>query len=281
MEKKTQKKKKHPDLDEIPELIVEVDRHISNRIKNMVTANMQTDDEIASSVSFDTESALCGNCITQVVDGISCDFCERWFHYEEECSGVKNAENKILENEHILYVCDDCNKTNKSKKEMQKTNCNINNQKLNELKAQFHQMYDLMNNMAQGLYHQIEELAKQVSSNKEETEENKRVKSYAKKLKTKNTLVIKSNDGDNKATQKKKAIMSKITTQVDEVKDSKVGHLIVKFANKEKLENATKEFEENKNEINISGRKRKNEAENQVCNVNTDVDNVTQDIKEK
>ena len=41
-----------------------------------------------------------------------------------------------------------------------------------------------------------------------------------KKLKTNNTLVIKSNDGDNKAVQKKKVIMSKITTQVDEVKDS-------------------------------------------------------------
>ena len=58
-----------------------------------------------------------------------------------------------------------------------------------------------------------------ISSNKEETEENKRVKSYAEKLKTKNTLVIKSNDGDKKATQKKKAIISKITTQVDEVKE--------------------------------------------------------------
>ena len=32
-----------------------------------------------------------------------------WFHYEEECSGVENAENKILENKPILYVCDDCN----------------------------------------------------------------------------------------------------------------------------------------------------------------------------
>ena len=62
---------------------------------------------------------------------------------------------------------------------MQKTNCNINNQRLNELKAQFSQMYDLMKNVVQGLYHQIEVLAKQVSSNKEETEENKRVKSHA------------------------------------------------------------------------------------------------------
>ena len=76
------------------------------------------------------------------------------------CSEVENAENK-----HILYVCNDCYKAKKSKKKMQKTNCNINNQKLNELKAHFHQIYDLMNNMAQGLYHQIEELAKQVGSN--------------------------------------------------------------------------------------------------------------------
>ena len=58
--------------------------------------------------------------------------------YEEECSEVENAKNKqILKNKHILYVCDDCNKTRKSKKEMPKTNCDINNQKLNELKADF------------------------------------------------------------------------------------------------------------------------------------------------
>ena len=89
----------------------------------MATANMQTD-EVDGSVSSDT-----GHCIMQVVDGISCNFCERWFHYEEECSGVKNAENKILKNEHILYVCDDCNMAKKSRNEMQKTNCSINNHK--------------------------------------------------------------------------------------------------------------------------------------------------------
>ena len=36
---------------------------------------------------------------------------------------------------------------------MPKTNCDINNQKLNELKADFDQMHQQMNNMAQGLYH--------------------------------------------------------------------------------------------------------------------------------
>ena len=108
------------------------------------------------------------------------------------------------------------------------------------------------------------------------------MKSYAEKLKTKNTLVIKSNDGDNKATQKKKAIMSKITTEIDEVKDSKVGHLIVKFADKEKLENAREEFEENMDEINISVvEKEKIKPIIKVCNVFTDVDNVIEDIKER
>ena len=143
-------------------------------------------------------------------------------------------------------------------------------------------MHQQMNNMAQGLYHQIEELVKQVSSNTEETEENQRVKSYAEKLKTKNTLVIKSNDGENKAVQKKKAIMSKITTQVDEVKDSKVGHLIVKFADKEKLENARKEFEENIGDINISVlEKEKRKPKIKVCNVDADVDDVIEGIKER
>ena len=94
--------------------------------------------------------------------------------------------------------------------------------------------------------------------------------------------MIKSNDGDNKAVQKKKAIMSKITTQVDEVKDYKVGHLIVKFADKEKLENARKEFEENINDINISVvEKEKIKPKIKVCNVDADVDDVIEDIKEK
>ena len=126
--KKKQKKKKDRDVDEIQKLILTVDRHITNRIKSMATANMQTDGEMDNSATSDnTESAFCGHCKTLVGDGICCDFCEMWFHYEEECSGVENAKNKqILENEHILYVCDDCNQTRKPKKEMLKTNYDIN-----------------------------------------------------------------------------------------------------------------------------------------------------------
>ena len=66
------------------------------------------------------------------------------------------------------------------------------------------------------------------------------------------------------------------------MKDSKVEHLIVKFADKEKLENARKEFEENKDEINISVvEKQKRKPKIKVCNVDTDVDNVIEDMKER
>ena len=85
-------------------------------------------------------------------------------------------------------------------------------------------MYDPMNNMVQGLYHQIELLAKQVSSNKEESCKNKRVKSYAEKLKTKSSPHWWSSPMmDITKQRRKKGIVSKIATQVDEVKDSKVG----------------------------------------------------------
>ena len=84
-----QKKKKDCDNDEIEKLLLE--------IKSMATANMQTDDKLDSSATSDnTESALCGHCRTLVGDGICCDFCEVWFHYEEECSGVENAKNKQI-----------------------------------------------------------------------------------------------------------------------------------------------------------------------------------------
>ena len=84
---KKQKKKKDRDIDEIEKLILE--------IKSMATANMQTDDELDRSATSDnTESALYGHCRTLVGDGICCDFCEMWFHYEEECSEVENAKKK-------------------------------------------------------------------------------------------------------------------------------------------------------------------------------------------
>ena len=73
--------------------------------------------------------------------------------------------NKFKKNEHILNVCDDCNETRKSKKEKPKTNYDINNQKLNVLKADFRQMYQ--QNEQHGTRTVPRWNKKQVSSNKE------------------------------------------------------------------------------------------------------------------
>merc|ERR1712035_74207 len=66
-------------------------------------------------------------------------------------------------------------------------------------------------------------------------EEEKDVKvTYASKLKSKNTLVIKSTESTTKAADNKLAIMSKISSNVEQVKTSKQGHLVVNFADNDK-----------------------------------------------
>ena len=82
------------------------------------------------------------------------------------------------------------------------------------------------------MYNQLEEMIIKVNNKNREMHENKRVQTYAEKLNTKNMLVIKSNNGNGKAADNKKKIMSKIKTQVEEVRETSEGHLIVNVANK-------------------------------------------------
>ena len=129
-EKKNRKKKKYSDLDEIYELLEEVDRHITNRNKNIVTVNMQTD-EVAGLVSSDTESELCGHCVMHVCWNFL------WFLWKMVSlrRGMFRSEKCWKQNfrklTHPLCMRWLQHITKKSKNEMQKTNCNINNQKLN------------------------------------------------------------------------------------------------------------------------------------------------------
>ena len=70
-----------------------------------------------------------------------------------------------------------------------------------------------------------------------------KTKSYADSLKTKKVLLIKANQENQKAADKKKAIMSKIATPVEEVKTTRHGHLYVRFDDTIKLEEAKRELE--------------------------------------
>ena len=104
--------------------------------------------------------------------------------------------------------------------------------------------------------------------------------SYAEKLKkTKNTLVIKSSV-EGKAVEKKKEIIEEIKTQVEEVKESREGHLIVNFANKERLEQAKKDLEPSKGVINILvNEKGKLKPKIKICDVPSDDDDLIKGIK--
>ena len=77
-------------------------------------------------------------------------------------------------------------------------------------------------------------------------------------------LLVKSTLEDGRAASEKKEIMSKIKTPVEEVKETKDGHVLIRFEDRNKLKKAKSEFElghhhdnniiANKKKINISRR---------------------------
>ena len=106
-------------------------------------------------------------------------------------------------------------------------------------------------------------------------------KTYAESLKTKKVLLIKSTQDENKAADKKKQIMSKITAQVEEVKETNDGHLFVRFADRSNLEKAKQELEaDEENEISVN-EKGKLKPKIKVVNVQKDEEDIIHSIKMK
>ena len=113
-------------------------------------------------------------------------------------------------------------------------------------------------------------------------QENKAEHTYASKLKTKNTLVIKSTEDTSKAVDHKKDIMSNISTQVEQVKSSKKGHLVVKFDSKAKLEEAKNDLDSVKDHIKVSVDENiKYKPKIMVCDVDDSEDDINGSLKEK
>ena len=113
-------------------------------------------------------------------------------------------------------------------------------------------------------------------------QENKAEHTYASKLKTKNTLVIKSTEDTSKAVDHKKDIMSNINTQVEQVKSSKKGHLVVKFDSKAKLEEAKNDLDSVKDHIKVSVDENiKYKPKIMVCDVDDSEDDIIGSLKEK
>ena len=105
-------------------------------------------------------------------------------------------------------------------------------------------------------------------------------RTYAESLKTNNILLIKSNDVS-KPVEKKKAIMSKITTPVENVKETRDGNLAVNFADRSTLEEAKLEFDrDDTNNITVN-EKTKIRPKIKLVNVSKDEEDIINSIRVK
>ena len=176
----------------------------------------------------------------------------------------------MIEIKNVLYLCKSCEEEGQNGKK--DTHCCQN--EIRKINGELSHIKSMLTNALDT----IKQLINKVDNNKNEEEE-KRVKTYADTLKTKNILVVKSNNQEDKAANNKKVIMNKITTPVDRVKQSNEGHLIINFADKDKLNAAKGELEAKKDEINISiNEKEKLWPKIKLCNVPSDDDDVREGI---
>ena len=103
-------------------------------------------------------------------------------------------------------------------------------------------------------------------------------------LKKKNTLVIKSTVDTSRASDCKKDIMKKISSNVEQVKTSKMGHLVINFADEDKMEDAKSDLDKVKDDINVTvDRKDMLKPKIQICDVDEDEDEdeIIDTIKDK
>ena len=225
---------------------------------------------------LDTSAEPCAHCGTIVdnnSDGVSCQICEKWYHYDT-CSGISSEFKELVDNPNIWFVCNTC-KDHDISQLRKSTNSKLIEGKLDEL---------LINSeVISGIIQDSAVVTRTVANNLEEmdckikTVSGKR--SYAETLKTKKALVIKCADETLKAADKKKAIMEKITAPVEEVKMTKEGHLYVRFEDKSHLEKARNEFEADGN-LSVS-EKGKLKPKIKLVNVPKDEDDILDNIKKK
>ena len=187
---------------------------------------------------LDTSAVPCSHCHTMVdVDGVSCQICDKWFHSEPECSGIDSKFKDLIENPNIWYVCDTC-KDRDFSQPRECTNTKMVENKLDELLHYSHTMYNIIEDnakMTRSVANNIGEMESKIDE-VDKTVSGK--KTYAESLKTKKALVIKCANENQKAVDKKKSIMEKITVPVEEVRNTKEGHLYVRFDDKSYLEKA-------------------------------------------
>ena len=241
------------------------------------------------------DESLCGTCSSKVDVGISCEGCETWFHLTLKCSGIKKSKSDpddILNSPRISYHCKNCKPISKADLTMMR---NELKGEMDQMKTQLqlvldqlHCMQQSQNQTGKDVKNDLEQINRKLDSggvNSAVGGVNPVVggkKTFADTLKTKNVLIVKSTQENEKAADSMKMIMSDISTPVEKVKPTKDGHLIVNFASKNDLEEAKKELEDNKDQHKVSvTMKNKMKPKIKIVNVSKDDDNIIESIKMK
>ena len=223
------------------------------------------------SEELDESATPCGHCIASVTDdGVCCDICKTWYHLDKHCSNIDDKFRELLNSNNIWYVCKNCENLDGSKLG-NTTNTKAIKEDLEMLKTNT----DMMTMMLQDTAQKIDKVDKEMKV------ESKKVKSYAETLKTKKVLLIKSTRNEGRAADEKKAIMRGITTPVEEVKETKDGHLFIRFADKNGLEKAKKEIENKKDDTISVKEKGKLKPKIKLINISKDEEDIIHNIKMK
>ena len=232
----------------------------------------------------DESAQPCGYCSVSVTDeGVICDICSKWYHYEKECSGIDRKFKDLINSPNIIYLCNNCKEIDLGVRG-KGVNTKVIENKLEEIKSNSDQLKLMMQdnamstrevadniNTIQGKIDDVDKDVKSVTGNK--------TKTYAESVKTKKALVIKSTRDDVKLSDKKKAIMSKITSPVEEVKEINGGGLLLGFEKQNDLEQAKTEFEKDKSLV--VHEKGKLRPKIKIVNVPNDEEDILSNIKMK
>ena len=188
---------------------------------------------------LDSSALPCGKC-THTVDsdtgGVSCHICSNWYHFGK-CSNVDETYKDLLINENIWYVCNAC-KNHDASQQRASANTKKIEDKLDELLMHSQAMAGIIQDTANVTREVVDNLGDMENKINEVDKTVSGKKTYAESVKTKKALIIKCADESQKAVDKKKVIMNKITAPVKEVKGTTDGHLYVRFDDKSYLEKA-------------------------------------------
>ena len=66
-------------------------------------------------------------------DGVCCDLCGKWHHWDKHCSNIDEKYKSLLDSENIWYICKKCKQSN-SRERGQLTTTDVEN-KLEDLKT--------------------------------------------------------------------------------------------------------------------------------------------------